>query len=123
MVAGDPPLMRLLRAIAAGNMTNVLRMLAASPSLAAAQLERGATRQAATDYFLDEINRYVYVGDSTLHVAAASYFRRSCANSSPRAPMSTRRIAMAPDRCTTRPTVRQAQPVGIRTPKLRRSRC
>jgi ankyrin repeat protein len=45
MVAGDPPLMRLLRAIAAGNMTNVLRMLAASPSLAAAQLERGATRQ------------------------------------------------------------------------------
>jgi ankyrin repeat protein len=33
----------------------------------------GATRQATKAYFLDEIARYVYAGDTALHVAAAAY--------------------------------------------------
>jgi ankyrin repeat protein len=49
------------------------RLLAASPSLASAHLEQGATRQAAKDYYLDEIEHYLYAGDTALHLAAASY--------------------------------------------------
>ncbi len=47
-------------------------LLAASPSLANAQVEHGATRQESTDYFLVEIGHYVYAGDTALHIAAAS---------------------------------------------------
>jgi ankyrin repeat protein len=36
-------------------------------------LEQGATRLEAIDYYLDQINHYVYAGDTALHVAAASY--------------------------------------------------
>jgi ankyrin repeat protein len=73
MVAGDSALLRLLRTIAAGDATNTSRMLVASPSLASARLEHGATRQVATDYFLDEIAHYMYAGDTALHIAGAGY--------------------------------------------------
>jgi ankyrin repeat protein len=73
MVSGESALMQLLRVIAVGDTTNASRLLATSPSLAIAQLEHGATRQIAIDYFLDEIQHYVYAGDTALHVAAASY--------------------------------------------------
>jgi hypothetical protein len=65
--------MRLFRAIAAGDLAGAARLLAASPTLAIAQLEEGATRQRSTDYFFTEIQHYVYAGDTALHVAAASY--------------------------------------------------
>jgi hypothetical protein len=71
MVADESALMRLTRVIAAGDPADALRMLASTPSLATAQIERGATRQVATDYYLDEISHYVYAGDTALHVAAA----------------------------------------------------
>ena len=48
-------------------------LLGAAPDLALARLAIGATRQAAADYFLDEIGHYMYAGDTALHVAAASY--------------------------------------------------
>jgi ankyrin repeat protein len=73
MVADESALMLLTRAIAAGDVPTALRLLAASPSLASAQLEVGASRQAANDFFLDEIRHYVYAGDTALHIAAASY--------------------------------------------------
>jgi ankyrin repeat protein len=73
MAAGEAPLMRLVRVIAAGETAKALQMLAGSPSLATAQLEQGATRQVATDYYLDDIPHYVYAGDTALHVAAAGY--------------------------------------------------
>jgi hypothetical protein len=73
MVADDSALMRLIRAIAAGDVTTASRLLSASPSLASAHVERGATREAATDFFLDEIRHYVYAGDTALHIAAAAY--------------------------------------------------
>jgi hypothetical protein len=73
VAATEPTLMQLLRAIAAGDTANTSRLLTASPSLAVAQLEQGATRQEATTYFLAEIQHYVYAGDTALHVAAASY--------------------------------------------------
>jgi hypothetical protein len=73
MVADAPALMRFIRTIAAGDATAASRLLAASPSLASARVERGATRQVTTDFFLDEIRHYVYGGDTALHIAAASY--------------------------------------------------
>jgi ankyrin repeat protein len=48
-------------------------MLAASPELARASLQAGATRQAVNEYFLDSIKRYVVAGDTALHIAAAAY--------------------------------------------------
>jgi hypothetical protein len=73
MVAGESALMRLVQAIAADETSEALRTLESTPSLATARLEHGATRQVATDFYLDEIGHYVYAGDTALHVAAAGY--------------------------------------------------
>jgi ankyrin repeat protein len=64
--------MTLIRAIGVNDAV-ALQLLAASPALATAQIAQGATRQAATDYYLDPIAHYVYAGDTALHVAAAAY--------------------------------------------------
>jgi hypothetical protein len=66
-------LMQLMRAIATGDVAVASQMLAVSPVLACTQLERGATRQTASDFFLEDIAHYVYAGDTPLHVAAAGY--------------------------------------------------
>ncbi len=73
MAAGDSGLMALVRAIVASDSGTALRLLAASPVLATARAEDGATRQAATEYYLDEIGHYLYAGDTALHIAAAAY--------------------------------------------------
>jgi hypothetical protein len=71
--ADGAPLMMLVRVIAAGDNAVASQLLAAAPALACARIEVGATRQAAKDYFLEEIGHYVYGGDTALHVAAAAY--------------------------------------------------
>ncbi len=68
-----PALMKLLRAIAAGQDAAVKRALERSPALAKASLEVGATRLNAQEYFLEQILHYVAAGDTALHVAAAAY--------------------------------------------------
>jgi ankyrin repeat protein len=73
MTAGDSRLMALARAIVADDAAAALRLLDASPTLATARLEDGATRQAAKPYYLDEIQHYLYAGDTALHIAAAAY--------------------------------------------------
>jgi ankyrin repeat protein len=73
MVARDAALMTLVRAIAAGDTAAASRLLATSGSLASAQAGEGATREAATDYYLAEIEHYLYAGDTALHIAAAAY--------------------------------------------------
>jgi Ankyrin repeats (many copies) len=70
---GDSALMALVRAIVAGDAAVAARLLAASPALAGTSFAAGATRQAAKAYYLDEIGRYVYAGDTALHIAAAAY--------------------------------------------------
>jgi len=70
----DDELMVLVRTIAAGRTAAVLQMLEAQPQLArACFVIKGATRQAAREYFLAEIGHYVYAGDTALHMAAAAY--------------------------------------------------
>src|SRR5207302_7522764 len=69
----DSALMTLVRAVVTGDEANAAQLLAASPGLASARYEEGATRQRAEPYFLDEIKRWVYAGDTALHIAAAAY--------------------------------------------------
>jgi ankyrin repeat protein len=72
-MAGDESgLMELVRAIAASDADKVSRMLERSPALAAASVDQGATREEAATYYLDEINHYVYAGDTALHIASAA---------------------------------------------------
>src|SRR5262245_26760041 len=69
----DAALLVLAQAIAAGEMAQAGRLLAASPELASARFRKGATRHGAKAYYLDGIGYYVYAGATALHVAAAAY--------------------------------------------------
>jgi Ankyrin repeats (many copies)/Ankyrin repeat len=69
----DAALMAIVRAIVAGDDAHVSRLLATSPALAAARFEQGATRQAAKAYYVEEIERYIFAGDTALHIAGSAY--------------------------------------------------
>ena len=64
---------QLLNAIASGDDMAVFGLLSASPDLARAPVEDGATRTAAREHYLTEIECSVYAGDTALHIAAAAY--------------------------------------------------
>lgn len=68
--------MTFARAIAQRDRARVSGLLVAAPELASARFEVGATRQAAGDCYLNEIDHYVYRGDTALHIAAAAYEAR-----------------------------------------------
>jgi hypothetical protein len=80
MVESDVALRRLVEAIISGDVAALSRLLLESPQLARASFETGATRQSAERFFLDRIGRYVYAGDTALHVAAAAYQTESVSN-------------------------------------------
>lgn len=63
----------LIAAVAAGDEVTVRRLLIDDPALARTRSEAGATRAQAKEHFLEEIDHYVYAGDSALHVAAAAH--------------------------------------------------
>jgi ankyrin repeat protein len=69
----DSALWELFGSIVKGDATGVSRKLVASPGLAHSHIQGGATRQESYRFFLDRINRYVYTGDTALHIAAAAY--------------------------------------------------
>jgi hypothetical protein len=69
----DAALMSMARTIVAADEAAVSTLLATSPELAKAHFQRGATRQMAKAYFIDEIKHYIYGGDTALHIAAAAY--------------------------------------------------
>jgi ankyrin repeat protein len=69
----DSALMTLVRTIVAGDAHEAASLLAATPALARACFAAGATRQVAQTWFLARIKRYIYAGDTALHVAAAAY--------------------------------------------------
>jgi len=66
-------LLPLLRAIIAGDPAATSDLLAASPQRPKARLAEGATRAAAAEHYVKEIDHYLYAGDTALHVAAAAY--------------------------------------------------
>ena len=63
----------LYSAIANGDETQASRLLRASPAVARDAVTSGATRASSNGYFLAAIERYVYAGDTALHIAAAAY--------------------------------------------------
>ena len=69
----DLALLPLMRVIASGGSGAAAQLLRATPRLAVAKLERGATRATADELFLPECHMHVYAGDTALHVAAAVY--------------------------------------------------
>jgi ankyrin repeat protein len=64
-----------VRHVVNGDIDEVSRRLAASPSFATASSDVGATRQGAPDFFFGEIAHYFYAGDTALHMAAAAFRR------------------------------------------------
>src|SRR5262245_21918881 len=68
-----PALQTLLRSIAARDRPMAARLLAESPALARQGLDVGATRAVESPYYFAAIARFVYAGDTPLHVAAAVY--------------------------------------------------
>jgi hypothetical protein len=64
-----------LRQVVNGDIDDVSRRLAATPSLATISSEVGATRQDASTFFFSEIAHYLYAGDTALHMAAAAFRR------------------------------------------------
>jgi hypothetical protein len=71
-MSSESTLMKLVRAIAAHDRTTVDAIMTASPELAKARAEVGATRQDPEPY-LEDIQHYLYGGDTPLHIAAAAY--------------------------------------------------
>ena len=69
----DLALRELVEAIVEGDSGAVSRLLEASPGLARASFQEGASRQSEKPFFLDRIRRYIWRGDTALHIAAAGY--------------------------------------------------
>jgi len=61
-----------VEAIVSGDSATAIRLLDASPLLARERAAHGATRQAAKQYFFDQILQYMHEGDTALHIAAAA---------------------------------------------------
>src|SRR5689334_1309120 len=64
-----------VRYVVHGDIDEVSRRLAATPSLATISSDVGATRQDASTFFFSEIAHYLYAGDTALHMAAAAFRR------------------------------------------------
>ena len=69
----DSALRSVAAAIVSGDTSKASRLLAATPDLAKASFQAGATRATAKTYYLDAITRYIVAGDTALHIAAAAY--------------------------------------------------
>jgi ankyrin repeat protein len=64
-----------IRVVVAGDLEELSKRLAASPALATASADTGATRQDASTFFFTEVAHYLYAGDTSLHMAAAAFRR------------------------------------------------
>jgi Ankyrin repeats (many copies)/Ankyrin repeat len=69
----DAALLKLARAIAAGETDVVSFLLSEVPSLARASFAIGAARAGPKPFLLKPIGYYIYAGATALHVAAAAY--------------------------------------------------
>ena len=56
-----------------GDPAEVSRRLAAKPELARMASDGGATREDAESWFFEDIQHYLYAGDTALHMAAAAF--------------------------------------------------
>jgi ankyrin repeat protein len=75
MAKAKPLFLDFVRHVIKGEIAEVSRCLAATPSLAVTAADIGATRQDASTFFFPEIAHYLYTGDTALHMAAAAFRR------------------------------------------------
>lgn len=61
--------------VVSGDIDEVSRRVAASPTLATMSSAVGATRQSSSTFFFSDIAHYLYAGDTALHMAAAAFRR------------------------------------------------
>jgi len=73
LVESDSALHSFVKVMLTGDTERFSRLLSESPNLARASFQAGATRQSAKTFFLEQIARYIYAGDTALHIAAAAY--------------------------------------------------
>jgi len=73
MANSDRALRNLVEAIVKGDSDMVSRLLEVWPELARASFQEGASRQTEKPFFLGRIRRYIWRGDTALHIAAAGY--------------------------------------------------
>ncbi|MEP6714059.1 MAG: ankyrin repeat domain-containing protein [Terriglobia bacterium] len=74
----DAELRKLVDAVIAADAATVSRLLAASPDLARARFQEGATRGNSQEFYLEQLGRYVLEDDSALHIAATAYNKEIC---------------------------------------------
>ena len=65
--------MNMVTAIVNGDSEKIAQMLASTPALAKACFQTGASRDIEKPYFIAQVGRYIYAGDTVLHFAAAAY--------------------------------------------------
>ncbi len=73
VTSGAPEFLAFLHAVAASDERAAISTLRAHPALATMRADSGATRADAPRFFIREVERYIYTGDTALHVAAAGY--------------------------------------------------
>ena len=69
----EDDLIALVRVIVSGDDAELTRRLARTPELARRPSSVGAARGGSVSYFFEEIQHYLYAGDTPLHVAAAAH--------------------------------------------------
>jgi ankyrin repeat protein len=73
LIPDDGELGQFVTAIVKHDDSVFATRLAKSPEIARTSFSKGATRQQAQPWFIDEIKRYIVEGDTALHIAAAAY--------------------------------------------------
>jgi len=63
-VCSGPAVMALVRAIIINDRSEVAKLIGASPLLTRERLAVGATRGAVPDFYFEEINHYLFAGDT-----------------------------------------------------------
>jgi ankyrin repeat protein len=74
-----PEVARFIRLLIEGNVEELRKLLAEMPALPKEPLHIGATREFASEYFIDELSHYIYSGDTALHIAAMAYCEQAIA--------------------------------------------
>jgi ankyrin repeat protein len=75
MRTADTVFFDFVRLVVSGRLDEVSRRVTGTPALATTSSDVGATRQAASNFFLADIGHYLYRGDTALHMAAAAFRR------------------------------------------------
>lgn len=79
LIKERPEVASFIKLLIEGNVEDVRKLVSDIPALATNPLHIGATREVASDYFIDELSHYIYCGDTALHIAAMAYCEQAIA--------------------------------------------